>query len=195
MKTRGNEDGELAAVMIHGRGATPESVLNLSQHIEKNIYYVAPEAKGREWYPESFLNPIEDNQPYLDRALEKLGNTVEFLEERGYTKDEIILLGFSQGGCLVTEYAARNTENYHAVIGLSGGLIGPMGKNFDYSGNMEETPVFLGCSENDPHIPKERVDETAEVFRELNADVEKRIYPGSAHSINQNELEWINENI
>lgn len=196
MKTVGKEDAETAGILIHGRGATAESILGLKNQIEnQDIYYIAPQAEAREWYPNSFLNPVEDNQPELDQTLETVEVCIEDLEEKGYEKENIFLLGFSQGACLATEYVARNPEKFKAVIGLSGGLIGPEGKSFDYSGDLEETPIFLGCSENDPHIPKGRVDETEEVLQGLNAEVEKRIYEGSFHGIVEDEIHWINQHI
>ncbi|MFO7794314.1 MAG: dienelactone hydrolase family protein [Candidatus Nanohaloarchaea archaeon] len=196
METFGDEDAETAGILIHGRGATAKSILGLKNQIENNdIYYIAPQAEKREWYPNSFLNPIEDNQPELDQALKTVEECIEDLEAKGFEKENIFLLGFSQGACLVTEYAARNPARFKAVIGLSGGLIGPEGTDFNYSGDLNETPVFIGCSENDPHIPKSRVDETAEELEGLNAEVEKRIYEGSFHGIVDDEIDWINQNV
>lgn len=196
METAGNENAETAGVLIHGRGATAKSILGLKNRIEnKNIYFIAPQAETREWYPNSFLNPIEENQPELNQALNTVKECIRSLEEKGFEKEDIFLLGFSQGACLATEYAARNPSKFKAVIGLSGGLIGPEGTEFSYSGSLESTPVFLGCSENDPHIPKTRVDETAEALEDLNAEVEKRIYEGSFHGIIEDEVDWINKRI
>ncbi len=196
METAGNENAETAGVLIHGRGATAKSILGLKNQIEnKNIYFIAPQAETREWYPNSFLNPIEENQPELDKALNTVKECIRSLEEKDFEKEDIFLLGFSQGACLATEYAARNPSKFKAVIGLSGGLIGPEGTEFSYSGSLESTPVFLGCSENDPHIPKTRVDETAEALEGLNAEVEKRIYEGSFHGIIEDEVDWINKRI
>ena len=196
MKTSGNKDADTAGILIHGRGATAKSILGLKEQIEnQDIYYMAPQAETREWYPNSFLNPINDNQPELDQAMETVEDCIEELEEKGFESEDIFLLGFSQGACLVTEYAARNPKRFKAVIGLSGGLIGPEGKEFDYAGDLEDTPIFLGCSENDPHIPKSRVDETEEVLQGLNGEVEKRIYEGSFHGIVEDEIDWINQHI
>lgn len=194
MNTKGSEDANIAGIMIHGRGASPSSILRLSKQIKRDdVFYMAPKAEDREWYPNRFIAPIEENQPHLDNALAKIENTFDALKDKGFQKEDIFLLGFSQGACLATEYAARNPQRYRAVIGLSGGLIGPVGKNFDYEGDMESTEVFLGCSDKDPHIPVERVDETAEKFVELNAEVDKRLYEGRSHSINQDEIQKINE--
>ena len=190
MNTSGEKEAETAGILIHGRGATAESTLGLKNQIKnEDTYYIAPQAETREWYPNSFLKPIGKNQPELDQALETIENCIEKLGEKEFESEDIFLLGFSQGACLVTEYAARNPKRFKAVIGLSGGLIGPKGRKFSYSGDLEETPVFLGCSENDPHIPKSRVDETKEVLEGLNGEVEKRIYEGSFHGIVEDEIE------
>jgi predicted esterase len=102
--------------------------------------------------------------------------------------ERVGILGFSQGACLTLEFAARHPRRYKAIVGLSGGLIGPPGTPRDYAGSMEDTPVFLGCSDVDAHIPVERVRESAEVFRRLGAQVDERIYPGMGHTVNEDEL-------
>ncbi len=196
MKTLGSKNSGTAGIMIHGRGASAQSILTLSQRIgNKDIYYIAPQAETREWYPKSFLKPIEENQPELNMALETVDNCIKKLQDMGFRTEDIFLLGFSQGACLATEYAARNPQKFKAVIGLSGGLIGPEEMEFSYSGNLDSTPIFLGCSEHDPHIPKSRVEKTADVLEELSGNVTKRIYPGSSHRIFSDEIEWINFNI
>jgi len=194
LEIRGNENADLAGIMIHGRGATTGSIINLSGQLEReDIYIIAPQAETREWYPNRFIAPINKNQPHLDNALRTVDKCFEKLLDKGFEKENIFLLGFSQGACLALEYAARNPCKYKAVIGLSGGLIGPLGKEFDHRGNMQKTEVFLGCSEKDPHIPVERVEETAHKFEELNAVVNKKIYPGGQHTINEDEISKINE--
>ena len=196
MNAYGDKDAGAAGVLLHGRGATAQSILGLDDQIEnKDIYYIAPQAETQEWIQNSFMKPIEENKPELDQALETVEGCVEYLQEEEYETEDIFLVGFSQGACLVTEYAARNPQKFKAVIGLSGGLIGPEGTKFDYSGDMGNTSVFLGCSEKDPHIPKSRADETAEALEGLNAEVEKRIYSGSFHGIVEDEINWINQRI
>lgn len=179
------EDADRAVVMVHGRGATAEGILQLSEQLPEAAY-LAPQAANRTWYPRSFLVPVEKNQPHLDSALEKLDELVQrCASEVG--KEDIVLLGFSQGACLVSEYAARNPDRYGGIIAFSGGLIGE--EVGEFSGRMEENPFFLGCAENDPHIPKSRVDETGEVFEDLGAEVEKYIFEGSHHGIMDYEIE------
>ena len=179
------EDTDRAVIMIHGRGATAESIIQLSDKLPEAAY-LAPQAENREWYPNSFLEPREENQPHLDSALEQLDSLIDEVSEH-VPLDKIVLLGFSQGACLASEYAASNPGRYGGLVVLSGGLIGE--KVQDYSGNLEETPVYIGCSEKDPHIPRERVDETEKKLTDLYADVEKQIFPGSSHGIFQPEIE------
>lgn len=178
------EDAERAVIMIHGRGASAGSVLRLSENLPEAAY-LAPQAAKRTWYPHSFMETKEKNQPHLDSALEKIESIVEKVEQF-LPREKIVLLGFSQGACLTSEYAAQNPEKYGGLIIFSGGLIGE--EIGEFSGDLEETQVFIGCSENDPHIPLERVGHTEKVFTDLNADVKKMIYEGNQHTINQDKI-------
>lgn len=181
-----------AMIMIHGRGATAQSMFSLADEFaQPDVHYVAPQAQNHTWYPYSFLQPKENNQPGLSSGLQQIYDLIEGLKSDGIPAEKIVLLGFSQGGCLATEFAARHPQKLGGVVGLSGGLIGPDIDPSLYSGSMEQTPVFLGCSNIDPHIPKERVDETEEVFKKLNADVKKSIYPGMPHTVNEDEIKTI----
>jgi len=186
--------GEAAAamVMVHGRGATAESILELARELRHpDLAYLAPQAAGTTWYPYSFLAPLERNEPYLSSGLARLGEVLELLRSAGIPPERTILLGFSQGACLALEFAARNARRYGGVVGLSGGLIGPPGTPRSYAGSFAGTPVFLGCSDRDPHVPRERVDETAEVLRRMDANVTERIYPALGHTVNADELEQV----
>ena len=184
------ERAKATLVLVHGRGASAEDILPLHRVFQLDaMAAVAPEAAGNTWYPHSFLAPMESNQPYLDSALRRIGALVDDLVARGVAPDKIALLGFSQGACLTTEFVARNPRRYGAVLGLSGGLIGPPGTPRDYAGSLAGTPVFLGCSDPDPHIPFERVRETEAVLRRMGAEVELRRYPGLPHTINEDEVE------
>ncbi|HJX27467.1 MAG TPA: alpha/beta fold hydrolase [Thermoanaerobaculia bacterium] len=183
-----------AVVMVHGRGASAESILELAAEFERpELAYVAPQAAGSTWYPYSFLAPFEKNEPGLSSALELLEKILAKLESEGIPPERTVLLGFSQGACLSTELAARHPRRYAGIVALSGGLIGPPGTPRDYPGSLDGTPVFLGCSDVDPHIPKERVDESEEVLRRMGAQVTKRIYPGMPHTVNEDEVEWVRE--
>jgi predicted esterase len=178
------------AVLVHGRGATAESILSLAPELNApDLTYVAPQAPGNTWYPESFLAPIERNEPWLSDALRMVGGAVAELEGKGIPKARIALIGFSQGACLMLEFAARNAARHGALVGWSGGLIGPRGTPRAYAGGFEGTPVFLGCSDRDPHVPAWRVEETAEVLTKLGAEVDLRLYPGLPHTVNEDELQ------
>jgi predicted esterase len=182
-------DARLALICVHGRGATAEDILAVAQEIAlDDVAYLAPQAADYTWYPYSFLEPTERNEPGLSSGLRKIGAIIASLEQQGLARDRIALLGFSQGACLSLEFAARNATRYAGVLGFSGGVIGPPGTPRTYSGSMEGTPVFLGCSDIDPHIPLERVRETADVFRRLQANVDERIYPGMGHTVNMDEI-------
>jgi predicted esterase len=155
--------------------------------------FVAPQAARHTWYPYSFLAPIEANEPWLSSALETMDQTLQTLASAGLPPERVVLLGFSQGACLATEYAARHAQRYGGVIAFSGGLIGPDGTPREYEGSLGGTPVFLGCSDIDAHIPVQRVHESAEVLERLGGDVTKSIYPGMGHTINQHEIDDASE--
>jgi predicted esterase len=179
----------LAVIFVHGRGGSASEMLTLADELGiSDIAWVAPQAAGHTWYPYSFLEPIEQNEPGISSGLGVLAGLVEDLGRGGLPASRVGVLGFSQGACLSLEFAARHADRYAAVVGLSGGLIGPPGTPRDYAGSLAGTPVFLGCSDIDPHIPVERVRESATVFRRLGASVDERIYPGMGHTINQDEL-------
>ena len=181
-----------AMVMVHGRGGTAENVLTLSEQLRApGFAYLAPQAAGNSWYPYSFLYPIEQNEPGISSGLAAIAGVLETIERAGIPPERVILLGFSQGACLSLEFSARAARRYGGIAGLSGGLIGPEGTPRDYSGSLAGTPVFLGCSDVDPHIPAPRVVETATVLRRLGADVTMRLYPGMGHTINEEELEAV----
>lgn len=178
-----------AVVLVHGRGASAASIMELAGALEtEGLALLAPQAAGGSWYPHSFLMPLDQNEPSLSAALATVGATLDRIAAAGVPAERTVLLGFSQGACLVTEYAARNARRWGGVVGLSGGLIGPDGTPRDYDGSLDGTPIFLGCSDVDFHIPKERVVESAEVLGELGGAVDLRLYPGMGHTINGDEI-------
>jgi predicted esterase len=178
-----------AVILVHGRGATTGAILTLvDELVAPDVAFLAPQAAGHTWYPNRFLAPLASNEPYLSSALAAVGAVVRRCGEAGIAPDQVALLGFSQGACLALEYAARNARRYGALVGLSGGLIGPPGTPRDYAGSLAGTPVFLGCSDVDDHIPLARVEETAVVLRRLGGEVETRIYRGMGHTINPDEI-------
>lgn len=187
-------EAEAAMIMIHGRGATATSILGLANEFEtqKKITYRAPQANGSTWYPNSFLAPTKQNEPGISSGLQKIYDIISELEEAGIPKNRIYVLGFSQGACLASEFIARHPAQYAGLIALSGGVIGDHVDEDQYSGNLENMPVFLGCSDVDPHIPKERVNETEDMFLKLGANVTKKLYPEMGHLVNQDEIDHIN---
>src|SRR5215210_7642662 len=155
-------------IAIHGRGAGAEDIMALAREVAPaTVAILAPQAAGNTWYPYRFLAPTEQNEPYLSSALRIVADLIALLSEQGIPSERVALLGFSQGACLALEAAARNAQRYAAVVGFSGGLIGPPGTSFDFPGSLEGTPVFIGSSDVDPHIPKERVEESAAAFERL----------------------------
>jgi len=182
-----------AMILLHGRGATAEDIMTIASEVQRPGWtYLAPQAAGNAWYLHPFTAPLESNEPYLSAALDTVTRVVERVEAR-VPAQRLVLLGFSQGACVILEWAARNARRYGAVICLSGGLIGPDGTPRDYPGSFEGTPVFLGCSDVDPYIPMPRVVDAGEVMKRMGADVTVRFYPGMGHMVGIEELETIRE--
>jgi predicted esterase len=177
---------------VHGRGGTAAGMIDLSNTIGlDDVAYLAPQAAGNTWYPLSFLAPMAQNQPGLSSGLSVLAGLVAALEAEDVPSTRIALLGFSQGACLTLEFAARHARRYAAVVGLSGGVIGPPGTPRDYAGSLDGTPVLLACSDIDAHIPLERVHESTKVFRALDGVVDERIYPGMGHTVTDEEIDLV----
>jgi phospholipase/carboxylesterase len=182
-----------AMILVHGRGASAADIMSVGAELmQPGFAYLAPQAAGGAWYPYPFTAPIENNEPFLGSALEVLATLLTSIEET-IPAERIVLLGFSQGACLTLEFAARHARRYGGVVGLSGGLIGPDGTPRDYPGDFAGTPAFLGCSDIDPHIPKERVIETGAVFKRMRAELTVRLYPGMAHTVSADEIRTVNE--
>ena len=178
-----------AVVMVHGRGASPESILTLVPALDRpDFAYLAPGAEGGTWYPNGFMAPIPSNEPGITSGMQAIADVLARVAAAGIPAERTVLLGFSQGACLSLEFAARNARRYGGVATLSGGLIGPEGTPRDYAGSLDGTPVFLGCSDVDFHIPKERVEQSAQVIANLGGDVTLRLYPGMGHTVNDDEI-------
>jgi phospholipase/carboxylesterase len=188
------QKAKTVALMLHGRGASAENMLAFGQSLGvADVAYLAPQAPGSSWYPLSFLAPLHDNEPALSRALAIVEESIAHVTGAGLSVKQLVLLGFSQGGCLALEYAARHALRYGGVIGLSAGLIGPPGTPRHYAGSLSGTPVFLGCSDIDAHIPLARVHETTEVLSALGGTVTERIYPNFGHAINADEIQHVGQ--
>lgn len=178
-----------ALILTHGRGATAQSILSLAPLLgADHLAWYAPQASGNTWYPYSFLSPIPQNEPGISSGIRALADLVADIEAGGIPASRIALLGFSQGACLTLEFAARHPRRFGALVGFSGGLIGPEGTPRDYAGSLAGTPVFLGCSDVDSHIPLARVHESAEVLSHMGGSVDTRIYPGMGHVVNDDEI-------
>ena len=179
-------------VMVHGRGATADSILSLAAALDvEGFAFLAPQASGNTWYPNSFLSPIPSNEPGITSGLQAISDVLASIEAAGIPADRTVLLGFSQGACLSLEYSARNARRYGGIACLSGGLVGPDGTPRDYEGSYLGTPAFLGCSDIDGHIPATRVMESADVLRRMGAKVVAKLYPGMGHLVNDEEIEHV----
>jgi predicted esterase len=206
--TAGRPLGEspAAVIMLHGRGAGPENILDLVPRLDRPAFtYLAPAAAGRTWYPYSFLAPREQNEPGLSSGLRVIASLVDDLASRGIRREHIVLLGFSQGACLTAEFAFEHPARYGGIVIFSGGVIGPgvgsvrppgqtrpldapPGQTRPLDAPFSGTPAFFGCSDADAHVPKSRVDESAALFTRLGAEVVERIYPGMGHLVNDDEV-------
>lgn len=183
------DQARAAMVMVHGRGATADSILTLAAELNRPAFaYLAPQASGNTWYPNSFLAPIPSNEPGISSGMQAIQDILDRIEQAGIPAERTMLLGFSQGACLSLEFAARHARRYGGIACLSGGLIGPDGTPRDYPGSLDRTPVFLGCSDVDFHIPAERVEFSGEVIRDLDAEVTVRLYRGMGHTVNEDEI-------
>ena len=185
---------QAAMILVHGRGASARDILTLVPEFDRpGFAYLAPQAAGHTWYPLSFLSPLARNEPYLSSALARLDEVLAQVLQAGIPAERVVLLGFSQGACLASEYVARHARRYGGLAALSGGLIGPDDTPRDYPGSLDGTTVFLGCSDVDFHIPKARVLESAAVFRRLGGQVTARLYPGLGHTVNQDEIDAVKQ--
>jgi predicted esterase len=180
-----------AFVMVHGRGASAESILTLVPALSlptENVAFVAPQASGGTWYPFGFMSPIPQNEPGISSGMRAISRAIDSITAAGVPHARIIVLGFSQGACLASEYVARHARRYGGLAALSGGLIGPDETPRDYAGTLDGTPCFLGCSDIDGHIPATRVRESANILERIGGSVTTRLYPGMGHMVNEDEI-------
>lgn len=196
IKTSGVElnSAQKALIMIHGRGSNSEDIIGISQYLNLDGFAIlAPQATNNTWYPHSFMAPVEANEPWLSSALENIGETVQAAIDVGIKPENIYFFGFSQGACLTLEFLARNAQKYGGAAAIIGGLIGEEINLSNYKGNFEGTPVFIGTSNPDFHVPVERVYTTEKILKEMNADVTLKVYENFGHSINQDEIDLVNK--
>lgn len=186
-------EAKKALVMVHGRGAYAEDILSLAGYFNiKDFALIAPQAENNTWYPYSFFVPPKQNEPWLSSALHVLTEVVSDINNEGITSENIYFLGFSQGACLMLEFVASNAKKYSGVIAFTGGLIGDKIYTENYNGDFAHTPIFVGSSDPDPHVPIERVHATTEILKKMHADVTEKIYQNVGHTINKDEIEQAN---
>jgi predicted esterase len=198
LRTAGTPSSRAKGVvlLIHGRGATAESILALADAIAlPDLCYVAPQADGYTWYPQSFMAPTVANEPSLSAALSRIAAIISGIRDAGIAPEKLAVIGFSQGACLASETVLRNPMGYGFIGILSGGAIGPPGTLRDYPGSLAGCRAFLGCAAHDAHIPLARVQETAHVFTRMGAHVTERIYPGSMHGVNDDEMAHLRQGL
>jgi phospholipase/carboxylesterase len=184
------QDASGAVILLHGRGASASDILGLADDIYyPELTYLAPQAAGNTWYPNSFLAPLEQNEPWLSSALKKVKDVVDSIVSSGVPRRKIVLAGFSQGACLSTEFVARHADHYGGLIAFTGGLIGPPGTRFQYAGSLAGMQAFLGSGDPDPHVPWQRVEASAGVLAEMGAEVTLRRYQGMPHAISEDEIQ------
>jgi predicted esterase len=184
------EDASAAMILLHGRGAGAQDILSLSTYLDRpGLAFLAPQAEGYTWYPNRFIFPLEQNEPYLSSALKTIDRIVREVEAQGIATDKIFIGGFSQGACLASEYVIRNPKRYGGLIAFSGGYIGPLNMQRSPAGDLGQMPAFLGCSDIDPHIPLQRVKETSALLSAMGARVTEKIYPNMEHTVNEDEIQ------
>ena len=187
------EEASKALIMLHGRGANANDILSLADYLNvKDFAILAPEAANNTWYPYSFMAPVSQNEPWLSSSLNLLNDLVNDITTKGFNSENIYFLGFSQGACLTLEFVARNARRYGGIVAFTGGLIGDRVYTENYTGDFNKTPIFIGSSNPDPHVPVQRVNETTKVLQNMNAVVTKKLYNGMAHTISQDEIDMAN---
>lgn len=188
------KEAKKALIMLHGRGASAHDILSISKYLEVSDFaLIAPQAENNTWYPYSFLAPIPQNEPSLSKSLDRIAEVVAQVQENGIEKENIYFLGFSQGACLSLEFVARNAARYGGVVAFTGGLVGDHLSEGNYTGTFKNTPIFIGTSNPDVHVPVERVNESEVILTKMGASVTKKIYDNMGHTINQDEIDLANQ--
>lgn len=196
IKTAGQnlEQAKKAIVMIHGRGGSAEDILGMSSYLHvDNFALLAPQAENHTWYPYSFIAPVQENEPWLSSAIDLIDHTVKLALDNGILSENIYFFGFSQGACLTLEYLARHGQRFGGAIAIIGGVIGDEINRDNYKGDFAQTPIFIGTSNPDFHVPLERVEATVSILAQMNANVKLMVYQNAGHSINREEIDLANE--
>ncbi len=184
------DEASAVVILLHGRGAPAQDILSLSKYLDQpGLAFLAPQANDYVWYPNRFIAPLEQNEPYLSSALAIISEIIKKIEAHGIAPEKIFVGGFSQGACLACEYVIQNPRRYGGLLVFSGGYIGPLNMQRQPAGDLKGTPAFLGCSDVDPHIPLQRVQETTALLKEIGAEITEKIYPGMGHTINDDEID------
>ncbi|MEO9021236.1 MAG: dienelactone hydrolase family protein [Ginsengibacter sp.] len=190
------KDAKKVFIMIHGRGGSAEDILSLATHFPGNDFaLLAPQANNNSWYPYSFMAPPSNNEPWLSAALSTLKEILDDVIAEGISKENIYFLGFSQGACLTLEFVTRNASKFGGSIAFTGGLIGDKIYSENYKGDFKNTPIFIGSSNPDPHVPLQRVQATTNILRAMNAEVTEKIYENMGHTITQDEIRWAHKSV
>lgn len=187
-------EAKKAIIMIHGRGATAESILSLVPHLNLTDYAIlAPQANGNSWYPFGFMASDLGNQDALENSLKVIGHTWDEIMQAGIASEQTYILGFSQGACLSLEFAARNAQRLGGVVAFTGGLIGEKLNPEKYTGDFDNTPIYIGSSDRDFHVPANRINESADLLRKMGAEVKVELFDDPDHTIREKEIKWVNQ--
>lgn len=190
------DQAQKVAIMIHGRGATAAGILGLADHLNLSDFaLIAPQAPGNTWYPYSFMAPDASNEPFFSKSMESIDTIVNDLIKKGFSSEQIYFIGFSQGACLSLEYSTQNAQKYGGVIAFTGGLIGEKLNPSKYQGDFQGTPVFIGSSHRDMHVPLSRIEASAKQMEKMGAQVKTMIFQDTQHTIRQEEVDWVNKNM
>jgi phospholipase/carboxylesterase len=187
------KEAKKVLIMLHGRGATSQDILSVASYLNlKDFAILAPQATNYTWYPYSFLMPPKQNEPWLSSAVALLNEVVNDLNAQGISSEHIYFLGFSQGACLTLEFITRNAARWGGAVAFTGGLVGDKIYQENYRGDFNGTPIFIGTSDPDPHVPVERVEESVQVLEKMHAMVTKKVYKNMGHTISHDEIDQVN---
>ncbi len=187
-----NDRANLIVILLHGRGSSAEAMIPIAEALNmEGVRFVIPQAALNRWYPQTAFGPLEANEPDLSSAIALIDKLVSDAHKGGFSDEQIVFGGFSQGACLASEYVARNARKYAGLFVFSGALIGPKGMPRDYPGSLGNMPVFIGGSDVDPWVSHDLICDTVSIFQKMGAEVDFRTYPGMAHTVNADEIQRV----